>query len=92
MLAYSISPAHMGFTRWPLGMSEVEPVRIVQQFMLLYGRWWKHPGWTPDLRHPFFRTRKEFGVNFREGQILQELDARDLAGDIYQVWQEQVVV
>ena len=88
MISYGINPAHMGFTRWPLGMSEVEPVRVVQQFMLLYGRWWKHPGWTPDLKYPFFRTRKGFELISKEGQILQEIDARDPAGTIYQVWYE----
>jgi hypothetical protein len=88
MIAFGINPANMGFTRWPVGMSPVDPVRVVQQFMLLYGRWWKHPGWTPDLDNPFFRTHKEFGVNFLEGQILQENGDRDPSGTIYNVWYE----
>jgi len=80
------SPKDCGFYRWPLGYSAVPPTRAVQHAMFLFGRWWKHPGWTPDYRNPFFETDTEFGVNFQEGRILQEKGARDPAGDLWETW------
>lgn len=84
-----IQPANMGFYRWPLGYSAVSPTRAVQHAMFLFGRWWKTPGWTPNYRNPFFETDTEFGVNFLEGRILQEKSARDPAGDLPEIWQEE---
>jgi len=63
-------PEDLGFYRWPLGCSEDPLQRVVQQAMILYGRWWEQPGWTPNYRDPFLETGEEFGVNFLEGRIL----------------------
>lgn len=77
----------MGFYRWPLGYSQSAPEHIVQQAMMLSGRWWK-PFWTPDLSCPYFEEGAWFGVNFLEGRIAQEKSARDAAGDIWHSWQK----
>ncbi|MDP2630993.1 MAG: radical SAM protein [Candidatus Uhrbacteria bacterium] len=80
-----VRPAEMGFYRWPLGHSAVPPERVVQQAMLLSGRFWS--GWTPDRQNPFWQSGDEFGANFLEGKILQEKRARSPEGNLWEIWE-----
>lgn len=86
LLQRRINPKDWGFYRYPAGHSRVPATRVVQQAMVLSGKWWDD--WTPNLDELFFETETKFGVNFLEGRIVQEKSARDAAGDIWHVWKK----
>lgn len=86
LLQGRINPKDWGFYRYPVGLSRVPPARVIQQAMVLSGKWWDN--WTPNLDELFFETETELGVNFLEGRIVQEKSARDAAGDIWYAWKK----
>jgi radical SAM superfamily enzyme YgiQ (UPF0313 family) len=80
-------PDEYGFYRWPFGLSGMPSYRVVQQAMILAGRWWR--GWQLEHAKPFFANQRGFGVRFAEGNLYQPHAARSAIGDIWEVWQER---
>lgn len=74
-----------GFYRWPLGHSIILPRRVVQEAMVLTGRWWLNFHLWEDC--PFFEDNDVFGANFLEAQIIQDTSARSPIGDLWDVWE-----
>ena len=75
-----------GFYRWPMGYSQIPKKRVVQQAMVLAGKYWR--GWQPCSKHCFFTTPHVFGVRFKEGTIHQQHQARSPIGNVWEIWSE----
>jgi len=80
-IGLGIDLAQTGFYRWPLGFSVIPDTRVVQYAMIITGTWWMN--WAPEN---FFRESNEFGVEFDQGEIAQDTNARSVVGDLWSIW------